>query len=232
VADPAIQRRRLSGALLCGGLCLGALGPVWAQTGSYERFFAAIQRDDVRSLQRLLALGFDVNSPSPELEPPLVMALQRESLRVARYLVGLPELDLEALNPAGENALMLAALRGHLDIVQALVARGAQVNRPGWTPLHYAATHDGPQALPITLLLLEHHAFIDATSPNGTTPLMMAAQYGHPFVVARLLREGAEHQRRNQQGLTALDFAQRGERPDAIRLLSRRVLRPPVTGSW
>ena len=41
-------------------------------------------------------------------------------------------------------------------------------------------------------LLLEESAYIDATSPNGTTPLMMAARYGSPEAVKLLLEEGAE----------------------------------------
>ena len=61
-----------------------------------------------------------------------------------------------------------------------MASMGADVNKPGWTPLHYAATHGH---LAIMDLLLEEHAYIDAESPNGTTPLMMAAHYGTPAAV-------------------------------------------------
>jgi hypothetical protein len=72
----------------------------------------------------------------------------------------------------------------------------------------------------IVRLLLEHHAFIDPESPNGTTPLMMAARYGSGEAVKLLLEEGAVPTARNRLGLSALDFACMGERPDAIRLLA------------
>jgi len=40
------------------------------------------------------------------------------------------------------------------------------------------------------MLLLDEHAYIDAASPNGTTPLMMAAHYGTPSAVKLLLEAG------------------------------------------
>jgi ankyrin repeat protein len=69
--------------------------------------------------------------------------------------------------------------------------------------------------------LLAHHAYIDAESPNGTTPLMMAAQYGVESVVVSLLEAGADASLRNEQGLSALDFARRADRPDIVLRLER-----------
>lgn len=203
-----------------------------ALANSYEAFVRALQRDDVRALQRLAERGFDLNSITPDLQPPLVMALGRDAVRAARFLAEQPGQDLDAVNPAGENALMLAALRGHFDLVQALLQRGAQVNRPGWTPLHYAATHDGPAALPIAQLLLAQHAYIDAQSPNGSTPLMMAARYGQARVVQLLLDAGADPGLRNQQGLDAIDFARQIDRAHVAEAIAAviRAQRPP--GRW
>lgn len=197
---------------------------VFAQAGgSYERFWTAIQRDQVAPIQALQARGFDINSPSLSLSPPLVHALTLDHLQVAQYLVAQAELDIEATNPSGENALMMAALRGHLGVVHSLLARGAQVNQPGWAPLHYAASHSGPQALTIVALLLEHHAYIDTESPNKTTPLMMAAQYGTEAVVSHLLAQGAQVLQQNQLGLNAIDFARRAGREAVAELLARHV---------
>lgn len=210
----------------------GVLAPVWAQSGSYERFFIAIQRDDVRTIDRLRQIGFDLNSPNPELEPPLFLAVRSDALRVARFLIAQPEVDVNARGQADENALMLAALRGHLDLVEALLARRAEVNKPGWAPLHYAATHDGPNALAITRLLLEHHAFIDAESPNRSTPLMMAAKYGRSEVVRLLLEEGADPMARNQLGLTAIDFAHQAGRPSVAETIAAFIRRSQTTGTW
>lgn len=191
--------------------------------GSYERFWTAIQRDQVGPIQALLSRGFDVNSPSPNLSPPLVHALHLDNIRVAEFLLAQPELDVNASNPAGETALMMAAIRGHLHLAQTLIERGAQVNQPGWAPLHYAATSASDQSLAITQLLLEHHAYIDTESPNGSTPLMLAAQYGHESVVRLLLEEGAQALQKNHLGLTAIDFARRAGREPMAELIAAHV---------
>ena len=119
---------------------------------------------------------------------------------------------------------MYAALKGHLALAKKLILKDADVNKTGWTPLHYAATSGHVEMI---RLLLEHHAYVDAESPNGTTPLMMAAQYGSGAAVQLLLDEGAQPLQTNQQGLAALDFAQRGGRPDAIELLTVTVKSMP-----
>jgi len=213
-------------------LLLGAVWPV-AASGSYERFFIAIQRDDVGTIERLRQLGFDLNSPNPDLQHPLLLAVGGDAVRVARFLLAQPEVDVNARNQVGENALMLAALRGHLDLVQALLARRAEVNQPGgWAALHYAASHDGPNALAITRLLLQQHAFIDAESPNRTTPLMMAAKYGPAEVVHLLLQEGADPRLRNQQGLSAIDFARMAEREHVAETIATFIRRSHTTGAW
>ena len=111
---------------------------------------------------------------------------------------------------------MLLCLKGELELAKMLIRRDADINHPGWTPLHYAAT-GGHTA--IIQLLLEESAYIDAESPNGTTPLMMAARYGNEKAVQMLINEGADLTLKNQLGLTALDFAVQGRRPESIKLL-------------
>ena len=61
---------------------------------------------------------------------------------------------------------------------------------------------------------------------------MMAARYGTPEVVKLLLEEGADPTLRNEQGLTALDFAVRAERQDAAALIGNALRTRTSTGSW
>ena len=68
-------------------------------------------------------------------------------------------------------------------------------------------------------LLLEHHAYIDAESPNRTTPLMMAAYYGNPAVTKLLLEEGADLTLKNDKQLTAYDFAYSGPHKESLALI-------------
>ena len=196
-----------------------------AMAGVYEDFFAAVKRDNASTMQAVLARGFDVNTRGPNGEIGLSMALFEESEKVVQVLMAWPKTDVNAINSKGESPLMLAALRGQEDVAQRLMKKGADVNKTGWTPLHYAASGG---KVPLLKLLIENHAYIDAESPNGTTPLMMAAMYGTGAAVELLLQEGADPRLTNQQGLTALQFAQRAERPDAIKSLSNPVRSAPV----
>ena len=118
-------------------------------------------------------------------------------------------------------------------MAQVLVQREADVNKPGWTPLHYAASAGSPQHAVIISLLLENHAYIDATSPNGTTPLMMAAPYGSIEAVQLLLEEGADPTLKNQLGLTAADFALRVSRTESAEKIAAAIRRrQPNRGKW
>ncbi len=217
-------RRRLA------GLALAALAPL-ALANDADNFFRAIKQDNDISMRRLLASGIDPNTKNEKGVPGLYMALQDGSLKVADLLVESPRLKAEQRNASDESPLMMAALKGQLDFARRLIAKGADVNKPGWAPLHYAATGGH---LDMMNLLLEEHAFIDAESPNGTTPLMMAASYGTPQAVKLLIEAGADIDMRNQKGMTALDFARGAERPDAVELLTQaaryKVQRPGSVG--
>lgn len=192
--------------------------------GSYDDFFRAIRRDDEKAVQALIQRGFDPNTLDPDARHGLILALSETSLKVAEVLIDAKGTDLNFLSPQGESALMYAALKGQLALAAKLIQRQADVNKTGWTPLHYAATGGHVELI---RLLLDHHAFIDAESPNGSTPLMMAAQYGSTGAVKLLLEEGAEPEQRNQQGLTPMDFARRGSRPDAQALIEQAINRKP-----
>ena len=183
-----------------------------ASAGSYEDFFTAIQRDDKAAVAALLARGFDPNSRDPKGQVGLFVALQSGSLAAAQALLEARTLDVNALNEKGESVLMMAALKGQTEACEALLKRGARVDQPGWSPLHYAAT--GPQPK-IVSLLLARGADPEAKSPNGSTPLMMAARYGAEASVNLLLAQGADVRRVNEAGLTAADFARLGGR-DAL----------------
>lgn len=201
--------------------------PVYA--GSYEDFFIAIKRDDPQAIQQLLARGFDANSPSPDGQHGLYLALREPALKVAQVLVSWPRTEVDRRNAADETPLMMAALKGHTALVRQLLARGADVNKPGWAPLHYAATGGHVE---IIRLLLDQHAFIDAESPNGTTPLMMAAHYGTEAAVRALIEAGADLSLRNQLGLTAQDFAFRASRPQVAELIAAQIRAQQPRGRW
>ncbi|MDP3755531.1 ankyrin repeat domain-containing protein [Polaromonas sp.] len=205
------------------------IGFISVNAGSYEDFFVAIKQDNPGAIRQLLTRGFDANTVDPKGQHGLYLAIQEPSLKAAQALLDWPKTNVNALNANDESPLMLAAIKGQLEVVAALIKRDADVNKTGWTPLHYAASKGH---LAIMNLLLENHAYIDAESPNGTTPLMMAAQYGTTPAVKLLLDAGADPLLKNQQGLTAIGFAQRVSRTESADLIAAAVRKRQATGKW
>lgn len=226
----SVHRRSVLAALSAAALGLLA-SPV--QAGVYEDFFIAIARDDGDAIAALLRRGFDPNTRDARGQVGLTMALQEGANKAFAALLASRKVNVEARNARDESPLMMAAIKGNLEAVKALVARDADVNKTGWTPLHYAASAGSAQHAKIIALLLENHAYIDAASPNDTTPLMMAAHYGSTDAVQLLLDEGADPLLKNQLGLTATDFALRASRTESAEKIAAAIRRrQPNPGKW
>ncbi|ADU99382.1 ankyrin repeat domain-containing protein [Alicycliphilus denitrificans] len=216
-------------------LALAAAAPVagLAHAGAYEDFFKAIELDNGAAVADLLRRGFDPNARDPKGQPALIVALRGDSRKAAAALIAAKGLKVEERNAKDESALMLAALRGNLSAARALIRLDADVNKTGWTPLHYAASGTTQDAAAMVALLLEESAYIDAASPNGTTPLMMAVRYGTGDVALLLIEEGADPTLKNDLGLTAIDFARQADRADMVDLVAQAVRRrQPNRGRW
>lgn len=193
-----------------------AMTTSWASADDAVDFFRAVNVDNDRTVKALLARGFDPNMPNPQGQVGLFLAMRDESPKVALALLAHPAIRIDTPTAEGETAAMMAALRGNLEWTRMLLERGAALNRPGWAPLHYAAS--GPEVA-VVRLLLERGAHIDAVSPNGTTALMMAARYGSFDSAELLLARGADTRLRNQRALSAADFARAaGREALALRL--------------
>ena len=200
--------------------------------GSFEDFFSAIQRDDPQSLSALLRRGFDPNTLDAKGQSGLFLALRDPSPKVVDVLLKTPKIKVETRTPQDESPLMMAAMRGELKLAAALIDKDADVNKTGWTPLHYAASSTQGDQLGVAKLLLENAAYIDAASPNGSTPLMMAAMYGNTSTLKLLLDEGADPTLKNQLGLTAVDFAQRADRKEMVELIGAAIRARQPKGKW
>jgi ankyrin repeat protein len=167
-------------------------------------FFRYVEIDYAPGLEGLLKKGFDPNTRNDKGQVGLYLALRAQSLKAARVLWEAPGIEIDARNAADETPLMMAALRGEADAVQALLAHGASPVKDGWSPIHYAATGGTPA---VVKLLLARGAPIEARSPNGSTPLMLAAKYGSEEVVDALLAAGADRRAKNALGMDASAFA-------------------------
>lgn len=204
-----MMRRRFLLLVLAAAAAVLALAA--EQTDDEVDFFRAVQLDGVSRVATALLRGVSPNARDPNGETGLIVAMRYESLKVAHLLMDQPGIDLEAKAPNGNTALMMAAFRQNKTAVLELLKRGAQVNQKGWTALHYAAAAGSVE---ITRILLDKYAYIDAETPSGMTPLMIAAREGQEEVVALLLEQGADATLKDGGfHLTAAEFALKADKP-------------------
>lgn len=109
------------------------------------------------------------------------------------------ELDLDVVDCDGESPLWRASCQGNLEIVQALLARGANAFlqcKSGTTPLWAAAFNGHVGAieclLPVYRTAQNSWSVIHSPHADGRSPLWVAARRGHEEVVRGLLRLNAE----------------------------------------
>ena len=98
--------------------------------GSYDDFFKAIKMDDVRTIQQLLNRGFDANTLDPQGQHGLLVAIKEPSPKVVKTLVDAPKIDLNTLNVLGESPLMLASLKGELELATQMVKKARMSIKP------------------------------------------------------------------------------------------------------
>jgi len=199
--------------------CVFAAGSSAAVAAAYDDFINAVRNGNGADVVQWLRRGMDANSVDPTGVPVLLLAARGGQLDVVKALAD-ARAGLDRTNANGETAMMLAAIGGHRSVVEYLISREAQVNKPGWTALIYAATngHHG-----IVELLLENHAYIDAAPPNGVTALMMAARGGHLETVKLLLEEGADPTLKTDLGQTAVDWAMMSRNSDIAGLIRAKA---------
>lgn len=198
-------------------LLLAGLGVAQADDAAkrLREFFRDIELNSGNAVLAHLLRGQDPNQSDPQGQKPLHWALLHESDKALDSLLADPRTDVNGRNGNDETPLMMAALRGRRDWLQLLVKRGAKLESGQgarvWTPLHYACS--GPDRGSVEWLIGQG-ADLDARSPNGSTPLMMAAGYGAIDSAALLLKRGADPKLRNDLGLSAWEFARRAGRED------------------
>ncbi|WP_170133401.1 ankyrin repeat domain-containing protein [Undibacterium pigrum] len=199
-------------------LCLSS---ACAFADDHDDLIFAVRFDQVNKVNDLVKRGLSVNATeSTRGETLLMIALREKSKKVFHYLLDHKDIKLEARAANGDTILMLASYLDNLPFVKAVIEHGAEINQVGWCALHYAAAGGNKN---IVALLLENSAYIDAESPNKTTPLMMAARSGKHLIVNLLLEEGADPSLKNDLGLTALDFAIEVEQREIAAVLKERM---------
>ncbi len=179
----------------------------WAARPDPIEFDWAVESGNVDKVKAWLDEGLDPEFYGNQLGTGLMVAAWNGNIPMMSLFVERGANPRRA-NKNGEQPLQLAAWNGHMEAVKWLLAHGATLNREGnyWSALHYAVFGGHTE---LAKYLIERGAEVNARSPNGSTPLMMAAREGREDMVKILFESGADPKAKSDWGDTALTMAMR-----------------------
>ena len=182
--------------------------------------YLALQRADLDQIERHIFHGADINEEDPDGRRPLHVAAAAGKLVVAEMLLK-HGADIDALDARGHSPLYVALLAGRTqvgdmlikrgasfrpdellreaamggvsdrDVVDFLVARGADINHhgpDGKTPLIIAIERDDRL---MTKLLVSRGADVNLRDSSGRRPLGVANSVGNQNIIRLLRQNGA-----------------------------------------
>lgn len=163
------------------------------QHGAAQDVFTAAMTGNAATLSEIIAAAPEsVNSFSADGWTPLHLSAFFGSTECIPVLLNAgAKLNERSKNPMENMPLHAAAAGRNLEIVRALVERGALVNarqHGGWTPLH-AAAQNGDDAT--AELLIGAGADVQARAENNQSPLDLALINGRQRMVQILEHYGA-----------------------------------------
>jgi len=168
------------------------------------QFIEAVEQGNLALVQALIKKGANVNAKDSDTTPVLICALYKARPKIALELI---KAGADTRGYCGNQALILAAEGGYLQIVQALIKAGANVNAQndqGYTALMRTDN------LLIAQILIKAGANVNAKNTEdeaGDTVLIQAAAYGDHQIVKTLIKAGANVNAKNNYGETALVLA-------------------------
>ena len=116
--------------------------------------------------------------------------------------------NVNAKDEDSKTPLLHAAVDGHKDVVELLIAKGADIELRcttcGGTALGHAASGGHKE---IIELLIEKGADVNAKSKGETTPLHSAAMHDHKEIAELLIAKGVDVNVKDEFGETPLDWA-------------------------
>ena len=173
------------------------------------------------TVKMLVRAGAKVRATDDEGVTCLHYAARRGHTEAVRYLVCLPEVDVNHRDADNNTALHFAVVNANTYAVQVLIDAGADINTQnngGRSPLHSACAS---RALDVVEMLVEAGAGVRAKSDDGDTCLILAAYFGHTETVRYLvgLPEVELNYRDTENNYTALQHAVEEGYTDVVQVL-------------
>jgi quinoprotein dehydrogenase-associated probable ABC transporter substrate-binding protein len=215
----------------------------------YTPLAAAARLSSLDTVRLLLEKGARPEDPDSDGWTPLLHAVLRNDVGVMKLLIA-HGASVEHAAPGAFSPLCIAVEEGRFDAAQALIDAGAKIDvragHSGLTPLMVVASETPTDSrilrltqtytpLDIARALIARHAAVDATTPAGLTPLMIASAQDNASMVGLLLQSGARADRTSAAGETAHAIALRTDSQSAARIIdlmahtqSQQVLGQPA----
>ncbi|XP_051520544.1 histone-lysine N-methyltransferase EHMT2-like isoform X3 [Myxocyprinus asiaticus] len=150
------------------------------------------------------------------------------NLEVVTLLLSTGQVDLNAQDSGGWTPVIWAAEHRHIDVIRALLNRGADVtirDKEMNVCLHWASFAGSAE---IAELVLNAGCPLSSVNLHGDTPLHIAAREGYIDCVTLFLSRGADIDIMNKEGDTPLSLA-RSDTPAWVALQINRKLRRGIS---
>ncbi|XP_058610068.1 histone-lysine N-methyltransferase EHMT2 isoform X3 [Onychostoma macrolepis] len=184
----------------------------------------AIVNNHVDVVKYLIQSGACVYHAEEDGSTGLHHAAKLGNLEVVMLLLSTGQVDLNAQDSGGWTPIIWAAEHRHIDVIRALLNRGADVtlrDKEMNVCLHWASFAGSAE---IAELVLNAGCPLSSVNLHGDTPLHIAAREGYIDCVTLFLSRGADIDIMNKEGDTPLSLA-RCDTPVWVALQINRKLR-------
>ncbi|XP_067650462.1 ankyrin repeat domain-containing protein 50-like [Haliotis asinina] len=162
-------------------------------------------------LEFLLRKGANVSQVDNNGDSALHWACSRGHVDIVKHLLSQHNVDIDSRGQFGRTSLMTALFRGHREVADVLVRRGANVSivdDNGDSILHSACR--GGHVCMVRYVLSHCSVDINSRSKSGKTPLMTTVYYGHREIFDVLVGMGANMSHLDDDGDNILHYASKG----------------------